>query len=1608
MTYRLQSNHLIYYLVTSYEIIVYTGDKTRAGTNSQVYITLFGKDGKRTEKIHLKNSNNKDPFERNQTDKFSVKSDYIGELIKLRIEHDNSGLSPGWFLDRIVVTDLHDPKTKYVATCNQWLAKDEGDKQISRELMLNKQISGTKQNNQYKITVYTGNKSGAGTDADVFITLYGNLRETGGIRLENNKNMFEAGQKDEFTVECPTVGVLNKILIAHNNKGSAPGWFLDRILIEDVNAHHLYEFPCNRWLAKNEDDKQISRLLFPKTSNDYGKQLVRKNQYKITVYTGNKSGAGTDADVFITLYGNLAETDAIQLDNKSNNFEAGKKDEFTIECPAVGVLNKILIAHNDKGLAPGWFLDRILIEDVNAHHIYEFPCNRWLANDEDDKQIARFLFPKTSADYEKPPVRKNQYKITVYTGNKSGAGTDADVFITLYGNLAETGAVQLDNKNNNFEAGKKDEFIIECPTVGILNKILIAHNNKGLAPGWFLDRILIEDVNAHHIYEFPCNRWLAKNEDDKQIARFLFPKTSADYEKPSVRKNQYKITVYTGNKSGAGTDADVFITLYGNLAETDPIQLDNKSNNFEAGKKDEFTIECPTVGLLNKILIAHNNKGLAPGWFLDRILIEDVNAHHIYEFPCNRWLAKDEDDKQIARFLFPKTSTDYENQPTAGILYYITVYTGDKINAGTDSRVYIVMHGKNVSSGQIFLSDGKFEKKSVDKFTVNAPPNLSPLTALDIGHDNSGFGPGWYLDKVVVDCPSTSIKQTFPCYNWLADDEGDRRIERRLKEDLSLRKTRRPTVPWYIWVYTSDRKGAATHTQVIAVLYGYDGKSTNIKLEKNSNTLQQGHCDQYKADINDVGIPFKLRVYLNDNYLSDSWHLDRIEMENLKTNQQYFFYCGRWLSKTLDDKQIIRELPATGSLISRPLPLLKYIVDVYTGNKPNAGTDANVFINIYGQCGDTGVRPLEYSLQNKNKFQRNQIDTFIIEAVLLKKIRKIRIGHDDTGVASGWFLNKVEIRLEDQSFQPVTFISDRWLAIDQDDGRISCELFPYEDKGDSKIQRIFYDTNSQSVINSTESLTRPTEEYIRYIIKIKTGELSHSATSANVSIRLIGSTGRQTRFIQLDPIQRRYFQPGTIETFPLEEADVGDIDMVEIEHNDYTSDDSWFLETLTVDIPTKGRTFYFVCNQWLSRYKADGITKRIFKRQDLNKPSFHQLIPYVGRIYTGHMEQAGSDCDVCLKLFGTIGSSSEHIIRKNQGNFERSAIDAFQCQLEDVGQPVKLRVTILPKSTYGRNQWFLEKIQLIKLTKEYIEEETFLCELNDWITHKSDYYFDIPIRKDNKLYRNQYASLTSTGLVLYQINVTTSDIQYAGTTQHGWIIIQGNKTRSEKLFMKNTQNNQILRRGQMDTFTFECQPLGELRRIILGHEGQHEYPLKTYEGDEAMWHVSHITITDLSTGIKYEFPVRQWIALNNDGDVFDCVNKKEYSTVEEYYRRTINYKIIVHTGYVSGANTDANVSIILYGTRGNTSNILLKQKGHNLFEHGAVEELIIECLELGKLTKLHIEYHNSMFLSDWFLDKVEIINMDTHEKVIFPCNQSFTGKHGNHETQRDLLPIYTS
>ena len=69
------------------------------GTNANVFVTLFGKTGT-TRKIHLKN-NSKTMFNRGSSDTFRVKTNCVGPMKKIRIEHDNTGIGAGWYLERV-------------------------------------------------------------------------------------------------------------------------------------------------------------------------------------------------------------------------------------------------------------------------------------------------------------------------------------------------------------------------------------------------------------------------------------------------------------------------------------------------------------------------------------------------------------------------------------------------------------------------------------------------------------------------------------------------------------------------------------------------------------------------------------------------------------------------------------------------------------------------------------------------------------------------------------------------------------------------------------------------------------------------------------------------------------------------------------------------------------------------------------------------------------------------------------------------------------------------------------------------------------------------------------------------------------------------------------------------------------------------------------------------------------------------------------------------------------------------------------------------------------------------------------------------------------------
>ena len=47
-----------------------------------------------------------------------------------------------------------------------------------------------------------------------------------------------------------------------------------------------------------------------------------------------------------------------------------------------------------------------------------------------------------------------------------------------------------------------DEFVIECPCLGRLEKIRIGHDNSGFGPGWFLDQVGVIPSSDYRFVKF--------------------------------------------------------------------------------------------------------------------------------------------------------------------------------------------------------------------------------------------------------------------------------------------------------------------------------------------------------------------------------------------------------------------------------------------------------------------------------------------------------------------------------------------------------------------------------------------------------------------------------------------------------------------------------------------------------------------------------------------------------------------------------------------------------------------------------------------------------------------------------------------------------------------------------------------------------------------------------------------------------------------------------------------------------------------------------------------------------------------------------------------------
>ena len=108
--------------------------------------------------------------------------------------------------------------------------------------------------------------------------------------------------------------------LQHNSVKREHAWFLECLSITDLSSGKRWRCICQQWLSLHHTDCQLSRTLLPKqilkdavSSDSMPKPL---QEYTFEVVTGDTRGAGTDANVFVTLIGSSGSTAKMHLKNE--------------------------------------------------------------------------------------------------------------------------------------------------------------------------------------------------------------------------------------------------------------------------------------------------------------------------------------------------------------------------------------------------------------------------------------------------------------------------------------------------------------------------------------------------------------------------------------------------------------------------------------------------------------------------------------------------------------------------------------------------------------------------------------------------------------------------------------------------------------------------------------------------------------------------------------------------------------------------------------------------------------------------------------------------------------------------------------------------------------------------------------------------------------------------------------------------------------------------------------------------------------------------------------------------------------------------------------------
>ncbi|CAH1793219.1 unnamed protein product [Owenia fusiformis] len=146
---------------------------------------------------------------------------------------------------------------------------------------------------EYTVHVKTGNKRGAGTDGNVYISLIDiNERESQVIHLDIWwRDDFEAGQKGCYSVKSGRQDLehVNQIRLWRDDNDAEDTWYVETVVVERCRDKDKSIFPINRWVVANQQLKlqEFDSVLpqFDKNKEQRRQELeTKQGKYRLKVH----------------------------------------------------------------------------------------------------------------------------------------------------------------------------------------------------------------------------------------------------------------------------------------------------------------------------------------------------------------------------------------------------------------------------------------------------------------------------------------------------------------------------------------------------------------------------------------------------------------------------------------------------------------------------------------------------------------------------------------------------------------------------------------------------------------------------------------------------------------------------------------------------------------------------------------------------------------------------------------------------------------------------------------------------------------------------------------------------------------------------------------------------------------------------------------------------------------------------------------------------------------------------------------------------------------------------------------------------------------------------